>query len=311
MTNRIRNVVVRDHRIDPMEAEIRITVEPAEMTASTEVRGRFVGPRSIYGNTVEVAYPLRELPKTSASPDIPGITVHAVIPEPNLWDPATPFVYDGLLELRQNGKCVDRAEIRHALSSVRLGARGLRLNDKPITIRGTVRADTMKDDSAHLRRSHANAILAPISSQDPSLWRTAEELGFLVIGYVKTSSEARRAAVLASGRLDRKTPYASTLGWLLTEVALQQESIGSADIQLLSSIGGIVGVEIGSGQPPSLPTGVSFVACREELHSSLVGFSLPVLLLSEEGLPPGTIQRQQPELPAILGTIYEIGRGKP
>jgi hypothetical protein len=130
-----------------------------------------------------------------------------------------------------------------------------------------------------------------------------------VIGHVKTSSEARRAAVLASGGLDRETRYASALGWLVAQAALQQELIGSADIQRLSRIGGIVGVEIGSGQPPSLPTGVSFVACSEELHSSLVGFSLPALLLSEEGLPSGTIQQRQPELPAIMGTIYEVGRG--
>jgi hypothetical protein len=307
MANRIKSVALSKRRLDPIEAEIWITVDPEEVTTSTEVRGRLVGPRSPYGNTVEVAYPLRELANGSGSIGIRGITLQAVIPEPNLWHPATPFVYDGLVELWQDGKCVDRAEIRQGLRSLRLGARGPRLNDKPIMLLGTARADTLKEDAAKLRRSQCNAILAPISSESPSLWRTAEELGFFAIGEVKSSSAAKHAAVLATGGQGRKIPYASMLGWLLTEAALRDELIGTADIELLSSNGGIVGVEIRSGLPPSVPGGVSFVACNEDVYSSLAGFPLPVLLLSERDLPSATTQQARPELPAVIGTIYEVG----
>ena len=39
MPNRIREMVVRDHRLDPAEAEVWITVAPEELTATTRIGG--------------------------------------------------------------------------------------------------------------------------------------------------------------------------------------------------------------------------------------------------------------------------------
>jgi len=51
--------------------------------------------------TIEVAYPLR--PSSQ-----PGV-LHAVIPEPSLWQAERPFVYDAFFECWQMEKCVAKS----------------------------------------------------------------------------------------------------------------------------------------------------------------------------------------------------------
>ena len=110
MANRIVDVVIRVHRLDPTEAELWIIVT-AENSAATgiEIRGRFVGPKSALSSTIEVAYPLRPFPRKPA--DLPALAARVVIPEPSVWKPDTPFVYDGVIELWENGERCDVRQI--------------------------------------------------------------------------------------------------------------------------------------------------------------------------------------------------------
>src|SRR5205807_8453434 len=97
MSNQIREVFLHDQLQDTAEAAIWIQVLSEHRTPTTEVRGRFVGPHCLYASTVEVAYPLR----TFGRPP-PGLSVLArrvTIPEPCLWDPQSPFLYQGMIEL--------------------------------------------------------------------------------------------------------------------------------------------------------------------------------------------------------------------
>jgi hypothetical protein len=113
MENRIRRTTVEVRRLSPAEAEVWVVAELVAVTPTTELRGRLVGPRCPGISTVEVPYPLRP-PRERDGP--PGtLTVRAVIPEPNLWTPATPFVYEGTLELWQDGERCDVATISAAL----------------------------------------------------------------------------------------------------------------------------------------------------------------------------------------------------
>ena len=75
-----------------------------------EVRGRVVGPRCPGVTTLEVAYPLRPLPKPEGSAT--SITMRIVIPDPLGWQPERPYVYEGAVELWQDGQKVDERALR-------------------------------------------------------------------------------------------------------------------------------------------------------------------------------------------------------
>jgi hypothetical protein len=109
MTNRIVDLDVRTHRLSPTEAEVLVVVTAERTTPETTVRGRFVGPKCALSSTVEVAYPLRPLPHNVA--EMPQLSARVVIPEPSLWEPECPFVYDGAVELWQDGQRCDVRQV--------------------------------------------------------------------------------------------------------------------------------------------------------------------------------------------------------
>ena len=113
MSNRLRRVTAGLRRLSPAEAEIWVVIEAEEVTPATEVRGRLIGPRCPGVTTVEVAYPLRPLPR---HPDgLPPLTRRVVIPDPSLWEPQRPFVYRAVVELWQDGARCDQAEFDYGL----------------------------------------------------------------------------------------------------------------------------------------------------------------------------------------------------
>ena len=109
MSNRIVNVELVQQRATPAVAELWVVVTPERVTPATEVRGKLVGPRCRGVTTVEVAYPFRPVVRTDDAGDL-GLTCTAVVPEPNLWTPTTPFVYEAIVELWQDGARCDRRE---------------------------------------------------------------------------------------------------------------------------------------------------------------------------------------------------------
>jgi hypothetical protein len=107
MASRILSVNVLTHRLNPAEAELWVLVAVEIVSDTTEVRGRFVGPRSMRSTTVEVAYPLRPFPRLPEG--LPPLARRVVIPEPSFWEPELPLVYDGVVELWEDGQ---RIEVR-------------------------------------------------------------------------------------------------------------------------------------------------------------------------------------------------------
>jgi hypothetical protein len=110
MENRIRNVEITQRRWDASVAELWVVVEPEMLTPTTEVRGRLEGPRCPGVTTLEVAYSLRPLPKPAV--DATAITMRIVIPDPLAWQPDRPYVYEGAVELWQEGRKCDERPIR-------------------------------------------------------------------------------------------------------------------------------------------------------------------------------------------------------
>jgi beta-galactosidase/beta-glucuronidase len=114
--NRIRQVRTEVHRLSAVEAEVWILIETDETSATTEVRGRLVGPRCPGTSTIEVAYPLRPIPH--GPENTPKLSRRVNIPDPSLWAPDRPFVYHAVIELWEDGEFSETAEFDYGLRMV-------------------------------------------------------------------------------------------------------------------------------------------------------------------------------------------------
>ena len=187
MTNRIVHVSIRDHALTPAEADVRVVVLPDRSDAGTEVRGRFVGPRCLFAETIEVAYPLRRA----------GEEYRVVIPEPSFWDTSSPHLYLVHVELWQDGTKCDEVRLRHGLRGLRGTAKGLMVNGARQTLRGRVVSSFSEDEARRLRLDGVNLLLAP--SQEVGVWEIADRVGFFVVG---------------TGMDEALDEHPSHLGWL-------------------------------------------------------------------------------------------------
>jgi|SRR5579875_874489 len=210
MNNRIRRIEVYDRSLDPISAEVWITVSAECQTATTEVRGRLMGPCCLYSNTVEVAYPLRPVPSplgAKAHHGAPGLTVRALIPEACLWEPQSPFLYRGLVELWQDGQCCDRIFLSHGLRSVQRKEHGLLVNGRLLTLRGQRIALWSNEEATRWRQAGYNLLIAPVAAGSLAVWEQADRWGFFVLGQLgEDAEETHLMEILRS--------HASCLGWL-------------------------------------------------------------------------------------------------
>jgi hypothetical protein len=276
MSNRILRVEVHDRSLAPAQAEVWVRVVPERGDGGTELRGRLTGPRCAYAATVEVAYPLLPLPP-GARAEGDGLTRRAVIPEASLWEPQSPFLYSGPVELWQDGARCDHVVVRHGLRALTLGTRGLRLNGKPLTLRGREVGHRLDDaQSQDLRRGGCNLLVADVGAA--SLWEMADRIGFLMLGRVSEGSEEalRQVATLAE--------HPCCLGWLVRP---------GADFLDRLPAGGLVGLETQGALVGSLPEGVDFVRGS----AADAAFGRPLLLDDATAAPP--------EGSLVLGTISQ------
>jgi hypothetical protein len=176
--NRITQFSVVDRSLSPAEAEVWVLADADAITPSTEIRGRLVGPTCPYSTTIEVAYPLRPLPTTV--PGLPPLARRVNVPEPSFWDPVAPFLYHGVVELWEDGKCCDRRAFRRGFRDARVESGNVVWNGRPLKLSVVDRADVMEDELPGLRLAGVNALVVPGDAE--SLWHAAERLGFVVIG---------------------------------------------------------------------------------------------------------------------------------
>lgn len=276
----MRSVTVWTHHVTPAGAEVRVTIALRGAMAEPEVRGRLVGPRCPYASTVEVAYPFRTLPR-----ELPHVlTARVIIPEPSLWEPTCPFLYEGPLELWHNGSRACVWQVRHGLRSVHLGPGGLRWNGQPFQLRGQARQQVAEADALALRQGGYNSLLVGLSGQtgpDPgetaALCAAADRFGFLVLARVPNSPDA---ITWARGLSD----HACFLGWLLPQGRVEQDPSRTAALaEFGKQTGSLLGVELTGPLPPQRLAGMAFVCCREELLPALGQVTLPKLVLTDSG----------------------------
>ena len=109
---KIDQLTIEQKRLSTAVAELWIVVHVERIDASTQIRGALVGPRCANAETVQLAYPLKCISSTGHAENI--LIAKVVIPEPNFWTTETPFVYEGKVELWQDGKQADFKPIRTA-----------------------------------------------------------------------------------------------------------------------------------------------------------------------------------------------------
>jgi hypothetical protein len=268
MSNCIRRVVIENKAITPHAAEIWVTVFPEQITPTTEVRGRLMGPTCTFASTVEVAYPLRPLPKGQDAPafDAPSITMAISIPEPSLWDPVSPFLYHGQVELWEDGRRRSRMNVRHGLKSSRLTPCGVVWNGSALTVRGHSLTSVDDVDVLKLRTMGFNLLSAPKTLPSEVLWDLADRFGFLMLGWLPPNTQAVPTTFLA---------YPCHLGWV-------------ADANGLMAVGHVqphtanfVGVELASRPTKPLPRGIDFIVCPATLAADLNDLGLPIISLDD------------------------------
>jgi len=275
MSNRILNIDLRDRSVVPAEAEIHVTVVPRFIDSATEVLGRLMGPRCRFASTVEVAYHLR---RVLVPTSVPAFTLKAIIPEASLWEPESPHLYSGPIELWQDGVRCEVVPVRHGLRHVGLGPRGLRLNSKPIRLKGRTVSTCNDEQALALRESGYNLLLTPVSEESRHVWEVADRLGFFVLGRVKTRAQARLTQHL--------TGHASCLGWVVAGEEVRPEDLAPA---------ALLGIESGKA---SASRQANFVLGPAE--TLIEETSRPVLLLG--GRSPG-VEVESESGPIVLGTV--------
>src|SRR5262249_2426364 len=153
----IDRIELRSHRLSPAEAEVGVHVVLRD-AGCYEIKGRLMGPRCAYSSTVEVAYPFQ--PQPLQPDDWVTHRARAIIPQRCLWDPVSPFLYQGPLQLWSDGARRFETAISHGLRRFLLGRGGLLVNGRPCPIRAVERRQLSADDARRLRQAGYNTLLA-------------------------------------------------------------------------------------------------------------------------------------------------------
>jgi hypothetical protein len=277
MENSIKSFTVLVTRVRPAEADVSISVSPESLTSTTQVRGRLVGPRCVYATTVEVVYPLRESSREYESGSR-HIWSRAIIPEPNLWTPETPFLYKVVMELWQSGNCCDRQTMNLGLRDIRLGPTGLRVSSSLLRVDGAFRAMLTEAGARSLHDAKVNTLVVPVEERAVALWDIADRFGFLVVGRI-----GDRNGFFLEPKL---RPHTCSLGWLL-DPALWNDPVKAAVLPThLKGNGSLVGLEVKRWPPGPPIEGFDFLAGSEDLVPAMQQARLPILIVGKESANP-------------------------
>jgi hypothetical protein len=268
MANGIRSLELIDRSPGPASAEVWVRVEPEQAADGLELRGRLMGPRCEYSTTVELAYPLRPLQRPPEGE--PGLLARVIIPEANLWDPVSPFYYEGPVELWQDGRRCDQRVVRHGLRQVSLGPRGLRWNGQPLTLRGRTVLDPDEETPRDWRSDGVNLLLAFGVDGPMQFAHLGDRFGFLILGRVESLDERSWRRAL------EPELHPGFLGWVIEPPALRLPAV-----ERLLARGGpaLLGVRLRGRPTEPLPPGLRFALTEAENAGELAGLGLPLLLL--------------------------------
>jgi hypothetical protein len=171
--------------LNPAEADLRFHVAVDGSDSGLAVKGRLVGPRCVYASTVEVAYPLTDAPAGEPT----QLTKRAIVPEPNLWEPACPFLYEATLELFGDCTCIDVIALTLGLRTIAISGGSFLLNGKRFEPKAAEIPHLKEPDLVQARRQF-NTVVLPVSDKAWPLWHACDRIGLAVFGRVANESQS-------------------------------------------------------------------------------------------------------------------------
>jgi hypothetical protein len=278
MNQSVPSIQVHTQSLTPAEAEIWVTAVPEKITPTTEIRGRVVGPHCLFASTVEIAYPFKPFPRLPAG--VSPWTRRVVIPEPNLWDPQSPFLYRIIVEIWQDGEQRQLASFNYGLRSIQRTARGLRLNGHPLSVRGTTRWPGSTESAIKRRNEGYNlAVIPGDKSQDFAI---PDQVGILVLTQMPLPDRASlMSPKVETVDMPNNGCPASLFGMLWGPDLLD---LGSGLDEWLARHANrqwLVGIEVNRAPIIHLPEAIHFMVCRESLYPELAEIALPRIVFRD------------------------------
>jgi hypothetical protein len=297
MPNRIRSVRVWTQRAVPAEAAISILVELEQLTSTTQIRGRLIGPRCRYSSTVEVAYPLREwVRERHAQKPHPHIGLRVVIPEACFWDPDSPFLYQGPIELWQDGELCAQTEITHAMRSLAMTGGSLYVNGRLFTIRAAERSSASEAELLALHEVGCNTLVASLASAAETLWHQADQLGFFVLAKLDDLQELLRTSDLSD--------HVSCLGSVMAGDMphdLRAAGVLPNHLKWSARLAGLDCAALSSGP---FPAGFDFAVCRGRELAQGKRPAIPFVIQEDTSFPMDGSAWELTSRDSILGWVY-------
>jgi hypothetical protein len=172
MIETFRDIRVWTHALTPACAEVRVRVAVEDGV----VRGRITGPRCRFASTVEVAYSLLPIPGEEG-------TFRAIIPEPSLWEPECPFLYDVVIESWLDDLQDERPErrvLKYGLRSQARRGESVLVNGRPVAMRYALDPPQSEEDARALRSRGVNLLCAGLANE--KAWDLSDAYGFFLLG---------------------------------------------------------------------------------------------------------------------------------
>jgi len=259
MLNRIRDLVVMNHRLDPVETELAIHVLLETLTPATELKGRLTGPRCAYSSTIEIAHSVRKIQRSD------HIELRVSIPEPSWWEPETPFLYAGSIELWHDGEFCQRIAIAHGIRWLQLTSKGLRLNGRPFTLRGKIVEQPFSESEAiKLHEKGINAVLTTTPGPHLEPWQAADRAGLFVIG----TSDDLETFLFCRNEL---TAHPSNFGWVFNRAEVAKAPLQQEGLAMFYGI---------NSSAKSRQANADFLVCQDDELTWLDDAELPKLVIA-------------------------------
>ena len=235
---------------------------------------------------------MREVSRQYEKYDVPGLILRVVIPEPCLWDPQSPFIYEVTVELWQSGQLCDQVRTSHGLFFLKLAPQGLRWNGRPMTLAGVERCRLTEAEALAVRQEGYNTLLAPVSADSVALCGLADKLGMFVLARLASKGDYAHAHALEG--------HVSLLGFVLDSKLLEDPLVKAAPTWVADRHH-LMGLEVDALPTGPLPDGFNFFLTSEDALQNMSRAKLPLLIRRSKR--DGGKEEPLPEANS-LGSIY-------